>query len=251
MKTFKWKCPQCETTNVDVTCRKCSHMPEYYIPLKTVSLKPEKIKPVPGEMDEQDWICSHCGEENESKQKRCIACEEPRVKKKKRKTGVRGWLVVTVFLICVLVIILVVVGKLTAITRPEVLSGDFSAIFNPTQRSETITSPADSPPQLEVNRVYPNPPVDGCVMWSDITVEDTGKVMCVYGLVYDAYMGEPGQFNIRFSDEKDTFRMVMTDVDELEAPDVWGACVYQTAVIKSYQSLAYMSFLADVKICEQ
>ena len=275
MKTFKWKCRQCNTINTDVGCSNCGDVPDFYIPIKGVDIKPEKIKPVKGgaPVSEQEapptsvaeqpqkastgWVCENCGVFNGAKRTRCTSCNEPREEDKPKSKGVRMGVIVTVFLICLAIIVFVVIGKLAQITNPGVLNGDFSAIFSPTGKSPTAGSnvtEAFPTNTVYVNRVYPNPPVDGCVLWSDVTLDDAGKQLCVYGIVHTAYIGEPGQFNMRFSEDKESFRMVMTEVEELEIPDVIGECVYQTAEIKFYKDVTYMTFnsdLMDLQICEK
>jgi hypothetical protein len=258
MKVFKWKCPTCETINSDVACAKCGHIPEFYIPLPSVELKPERIKPVPDEspLPVTGWVCPNCGAENEASRKKCSDCKQPKTRKPKTKSvgSVRPGVFVSVFLICTFIITAVVIGKLTAVIRPEVFNEGLSAIFNITVEAPDIPITGYTPmtpTTIELNRVYPNPPEDGCVLWSDINVEHTGQTLCVYGLVYSTFIGEPTQFNIIFSEEKDTFRMVMTGVLEEEQPKLLGECVYQTAVIKFYKSLPYISFSQPVSICEK
>jgi hypothetical protein len=273
MKIFKWKCRQCNTINTDVGCSNCGDVPDFYIPIKGVELKPERIKPVKGgepvrktepplipveekQQQSDGWVCENCGVYNGSKRTKCTSCNEPREEEKPKSQSVRTGLVVTVFLVCFAIIVIVVVGKLAAATNPGVLSGDFSAIFNPTRNSTDAVSSTDLPATetIEVNRVYPNPPVDGCKLWSDIMPDDAGKDVCVYGLVYTAYIGEPGQYNMRFSDDKESFRLVMTEVDELKLPEVLGECVYQTAEIKFYKDVPYMTFnstVLELQYCEK
>ncbi len=247
MVAFKWKCPLCETINSDAVCKKCTHVPEYYLPLEPDKIRAEKIKPIPGEpfFAQADWQCPTCGTMNAADQKKCKTCEKGKVKK---KTTVRGGVIVSVALISFFLVLFVVVSKIIITTRPEVLNGDWDAIFNiPT--AQPIIIPTSSPVVIEVNRVYPNPPVDGCVLWSDVSLADAGKDLCVYGLVRTTYEGAPDEFYIRFGDQADDFRMVMLDVEE--PPSLIGECVYQTGKVKVYQSLSYISFSGEILICEK
>ena len=164
-------------------------------------------------------------------------------------------MIVSVFLACLAIIAFVVVAKLLAVAQPGALTGNLRSILNPTGDSPTIAAIASEPTATEyVNRVYPNPPIDDCVLWSDVKLEDAGKELCVYGIVHTAYIGEPGQYNMRFSEDKESFRLVMTEVDELKLPEILGECVYQTAEIKFYKDVPYMTFnstLLDLHICEK
>jgi predicted nucleic acid-binding Zn ribbon protein len=247
MNQFKWKCPLCETINSDVACKKCTHVPEYYLPLDNLHLKAEKLKAIPGEpfYQEADWECPICGTTNPAGQKKCQTCEKNKVKKRPR---VRSGVIIPVALVSFFIILVVVVGKLVLVTRPEVLSGDWQTMFSvPTVAP--IVIPTSSPIVVEVSRVYPNPPEEGCALWSQVTAVDEGKTICVYGLVVDTYVGAPEQFYVRFSKERDDFRMVMMNVEE--PPELIGECVYQTGQVKVYQSLPYISFSGEILRCQK
>lgn len=269
MKIFKWKCTECNTINTDVGCSQCGYVPEYYLPIKGVTLKPEKIKPVkggepvasplpevqPNQHSGSGRVCENCGTYNGPNRKRCTSCNEPFEEEKPKQGGVRMGVIVTVFLVCFAVIVFVVVGKLIAVAQPGIFTGEIGSLLDPTSDSPTAavseTVPAAT---VYVNRVYPNPPIDGCVLWSDVVLEDAGKELCVYGIVHTAYIGEPGQYNMRFTEDRESFRLVMTEVDELKLPEVLGECVYQTAEIKFYKDVPYMTFnssLLELQYCEK
>ena len=135
------------------------------------------------------------------------------------------------------------------------LTGDIRSILKPTDNSPTVSVATSAPTAtVYVNRVYPNPPVDGCVLWSDVTLENAGQDLCVYGIVHTAYIGEPGQYNMRFTEDRESFRLVMTEVDELKLPEVLGECVYKTAEIKFYKDVPYMTFnstVMELQYCEK
>jgi hypothetical protein len=275
MKTFKWKCEQCNTINTDVGCSRCGFVPEFYLPIEGVTLKPEKIKPVKGGAPELEapkepaqpfipqepqqnasgWVCGNCGTYNGPSRKRCTSCNEPLEEEKPKRKGVRMGVIVSVFLMCFAIVGVVVVGKIIAVAQPGIFSGNIGSIFSPTGSSPTVASTVGEPtPTDEVNRVYPNPPIDGCVLWSDVTLEDAGKDLCVYGIVHTAYIGEPGQYNMRFTEDRESFRLVMTEVDELKLPEVLNECVYQTAEIKFYKDVPYMTFnstLFELQYCQK
>jgi hypothetical protein len=247
MSVFKWKCPLCETINTEVACKKCTHIPEYYLPLEPDKIKAKKIKPIAGEpfYVQPDWQCPTCGTMNAAGQKKCKACEKKKIKK---KTSVRGGVIVSVALVSFFIVLLVVVMKIITVTRPEVLTGDWETLFDaPTV--QPIVIPTSTPVVIEINRIYPNPPVDECLLWSEISAADEGSQRCVYGLVLTTYEGAPNQFYLRFSDEPGDFRMVMMDI--LEPPKLNGECVYQTGKIKMYKDLLYISFKGEPLICEK
>jgi hypothetical protein len=248
MSAFKWKCPLCETINTDVACKKCTHIPEYYLPLEPDKIKAEKIKPIAGEpfYQQEDWQCPICGTMNPAGQKKCKTCEKNKVKK---KASVRGGVIVSVALVSFFFILLVVVGKIIVTSRPEVLTGNWDAVFNiPTVQPIMILT--NTPVTIEPSRVYPNPPVDGCKLWSEITPADAGENLCGYGLVVNTYVGAPNQFYVRFSEQPNDFRMVMLNVEE-PTPTLIGECVYRTGKVQVYKTLPYISFTGEILICKK
>jgi len=252
---FFWECPKCQTINTDVACEACGLEPEYYLPIDPDEI--ELVEP-PTETPEQSlsleisnhaegdeiftpqgkiWKCSNCQTINDERHTKCRKCaaEKPR-----RKTSALTWLLVA---IGIMIIVVAYVGLTTQNDR------SFPLKLNSPGSSSSTSQSSTSRPAETSSRVYPNPPQDGCVLWTSVSIEDAGKTICVYGLVQDSYVADSKRYFLRFSDEKDSFRMVLMNGIKMESSA--GECVYQTGEIKEFSGVLYMEFSTLPMICEQ
>lgn len=235
-----WECPRCSTINMEVMCDQCNYMPDYYMPIdpSDIDVVTEEPAPPPRIQDKKNtWTCKKCGTINDNQTKKCESCTAPRA-----KSGRGSWAIALVFLSLIL---------LWLITIPQMNKTSSSS-----RKSYSSSSSQNSSSGLNLqataavqDHTYPNPPVDGCQLWSDMSVSDEGKTVCVYGLVYDNYVGDKNHYFIRFSKEKNTFRMVLMNGVRMNLSQ--GDCLYQTGKIKTYDKLVYMEFDEEALRCKK
>ncbi len=252
-----WQCPFCNRENSEDTCPGCGYGPSAKsndailtnskgtTNLQTESLTFSQIV----NEDDKPWRCPTCGIVNQGWWESCANCGKLR----KMNTKTNG-VTISAIAILALVVVLIIIGvAITNTTQTLALKlsvpAPKSTIAAPTRTPFKPSNKTISPTQTTQFGVYPNPPEAGCVHWSQVRVEDEGDTLCVYGLVHDSYTGDKSRFYIRFSETKDTFRMIMLDgwYVKLES----GDCVTQTGEIKVYDKMPYMEFADKIWMCKK
>lgn len=250
-----WECPRCQTVSTEPRCENCGYQPDYYLPVDPSELVlidensiasdlfagPGNPHPVDarGVTDSQGktWKCRRCGSVNDDRHPICQKCA---ASKPKKTTGLFIWLLVAIGIMVFVVAFVAMInrgGRSSPLQRNA--SGD-QAFPAQVSTSNTVADP---------NRVYPNPPVEGCVLWTSISKSDAGSTLCVYGLVYDSYAADSKRYFLRFSDEKNTFRMVL--MNGLKMDSSAGECVFQTGEIKEYSGVLYMESSEIPEVCDK
>ncbi len=255
LESFFWECPKCQTINTDVACEACGLEPEYYLPIDPDELElvdlstetpgqtqqPEKrIHPEEPEIflpQGKIWKCVNCQTINDERHTICRKCAAG---KPRRKTSALTWLLVAIG------IMIIVVAYVGLTTQDD---NSFPLKLNSPGSSSSTSQSSTSRPAEAISRVYPNPPQDGCVLWTSVSIDDAGQTICVYGLVQDSYAADSKRYFLRFSDEKNSFRMVLMNGIKMESSA--GECVYQTGEIKEFSGVLYMEFSTLPMNCEQ
>jgi hypothetical protein len=248
METKYWKCPQCETINSTAACDYCKYVPETILPIDSPGSITQPCLPVfnqAHEAEKNSWFCPICQTVNDDGRSKCRQCGKPRWE---RKTNAWAAMVGIGIISCVCLLAIPVTGGVFYFRSiPLAVSPRI-----PTETMAVANSPfpATSTPTILValSRAYPNPPLDGCVLWSTVTIKDEGKTICVYGLVTDSYKGDVRRFYIRFDEAADSFRFVM--MNGLRPSLKVGQCVYQTNTVKVYGSLPFMELTETVSLCD-
>jgi predicted RNA-binding Zn-ribbon protein involved in translation (DUF1610 family) len=248
-----WECPTCQTVNTEPSCENCDFQPEYYLPIDPAELVQidengnasdlffESGKPHPADgrgmthSQEKTWKCPNCGRINGERQSICGNCA---ASKPKRKSPAVIWLLVVLGIAASVIAFIGITGQEGPSSRSNSSTGNQTTISNSAAVTTGVT-----------NRVYPNPPADGCVLWTTISMEDVGQSLCVFGLVHDSYTADSKRYFLRFNKEKNSFRMVLMNGIKMESAA--GECVFETGEIKAYKEVLYMEFSNLPGICKQ
>jgi hypothetical protein len=249
MQTTFWKCPHCDTINSGTICEHCQYAPQ--TPIIIDLAEPDTFAstpraPAPDDSTLRHWACPNCQTKNLETVSACAHCGA----KRNQKTH-KTWLVWAgcVALVCVCIIpVSVVAGTYYWYAQKKPL-----AVVQPAPMREAPTENllATLPAATEAllpSRKFPDPPIDGCTLWSSITIDDAGKTRCVFGLVSDSYKGDVWRFYVRFGDSANAFRFVL--MGGLRPSLKPGQCVYQTGMIKAYADMPFMELSEMVLFCE-
>jgi hypothetical protein len=181
------------------------------------------------------WQCKKCGTLNDAAVNQCRTCATARKKK-----GGAGGVVLVIFLVIgfLCLAMLIIAGAISAFST--------SGSSNSSTQSMDSYQPAATKQDAR-NNVYPNPPLEGCVIWSDISAADAGSFLCVYGLVYDYYADDQQNNYVRFSDQSTAFRMILTSGQSVKL--AVEDCVYQSGEVKAYGEMPYMELSEPLIRC--
>lgn len=242
-----WNCPYCGMENDIGNCNGCGYDPSVRsenlkgIGSKAITIQPNEISEVSAQNDTEKWRCSGCGIINQGSLGSCAYCGRARGSGKKSDR-------VTIFTIAVLAILCVIIAfGIFGSSQAKQKSSASKPITYPTKANVApiVTRTPSSPPAI-----FPTAtdPTSYCIDWTNVTIKDKGKYLCVRGTVSDSYMGDKSRFYIRFSGGKDTFRMIM--LKGWYIPLEIGECVYQAGEIKVYGKMPYMEIEDKIWMCK-
>jgi len=117
-----------------------------------------------------------------------------------------------------------------------------------TKNTSVITRNTVTPTKTirQITRTF-TPQKPNCTHWSEITLNDVGKTICVYGTVYDSYWGGD-IFYIRFTTVKNSFKFIVLNNYYFE--DINGKCVQSTSEIKNFDKVPYMEVREKIYFCD-
>lgn len=98
----------------------------------------------------------------------------------------------------------------------------------------------------------PRPRQPECLPWNSVSASDKGKILCVQGIVKNAYQGGD-IFYMAFSDDPNDFRMIV--LHGYYYKDIQGLCVMAEGEVKAYDQMPYIEvrdnlFVAnDIGMC--
>ena len=195
------------------------------------------------------WTCTNCGSTNDGTKRTCSKCGTVH----KQPMSLKGILLIAYFVLMGLCMVLLA------------LTWFFASLFDflpiqaripdtyAEQPVEGIQSPEDthSTSQAETAIITESGEKTDCLLWADVSPEDIGKTLCVFGQVYDRYQGDSNHYYIRFNDDYESFRMIIKVAPDALVPAFdEGECIYQTGKISSYGDLTYMDVSAPVARCK-
>lgn len=157
-----------------------------------------------------------------------------------------GWKAFTILAI-LLAIIVVFAYTSTSNDNYEIQSSnassyDYQPVLIP--RKTSTAKPIPTSTSFKVLPVLPTD--DGCLSWDEVTISYKDKKLCVYGIVKDAYWGDPNRFFITFSSSTSAFRMIV--LWGYYYKDVIGECVEATGIIKTYGNMPYMELGKEITV---
>ena len=209
--------------------------------LQSIQLPRGKTKKQP------PWICTNCGSKNEGIKRTCTKCGAVH----KQRKSIKAIILIGYFgLMGLCLLMLTFTWLFTSLF--DFLPIQPAAQANPAQSevAAPVSEGSLSVSNDDTTILTENKIETDCLLWSDVTLADVGKTMCVYGIVFDRYQGDGNHYNIRFSDDYVSFRMVIKVAPDALIPAFdQGECIYQTGVIHSYGDLTYMDVTAPVARC--
>lgn len=170
---------------------------------------------------------------------------------RKNSTGLTeiagGWKAFTI--LAILAAVIAVFAYASTSHNYNVQSSNSNSYYDsPTSIPRKTSTPILLPTSTATNVKAVFPTDDGCLSWNEVTASHKGKKLCVYGVVSDAYWGDPDRFFITFSSNKSAFRMIV--LWGYYYKDIIGECVEATGVIKTYDNMPYMELGPEIWIYE-
>jgi hypothetical protein len=222
-----------KAADLDLWARILNGMKKLFIP---------KIK----RQQKQNWTCAHCGTLNRAD---AILCEKCRTIRKQKRTAKKTIVLIALIIMLVCLLMQVLILGFSFLLKQVPLSWGLESLAVSNAGQPENSGSTDQSPVNTESSVYPNPPVDGCVLWSEITAANAGETHCVYGVIFDRLEDDQQHTHFRFSDENNAFRMVMLNNENVSPGK--GDCIYQSGEIMVYGALPYMDISETVLNCEK
>jgi hypothetical protein len=92
-------------------------------------------------------------------------------------------------------------------------------------------------------------PSQNCRTWDDIRPADTGKTLCVTGVMLKYYEGENGVFFVTFSKDTNDFRLLASKGEDLGTFGA-GSCIKASGEVKAYGKMPYLEMNGPLKACQ-